>query len=85
MLLLKSKNKNKILHLQSQLLNLKMQPTKKVEMFLRRVETLCASLQDLEEYVHDTSLVPIELRTLPPSYSIFVTKLNIIDQTQYFE
>ncbi|KAH9300798.1 hypothetical protein KI387_012381, partial [Taxus chinensis] len=72
-----SKNKNTILHLQSQLLNLKMQPTEKVEMFLRRVATLRASLQALEEEVTDTSLVPIVLRALPPSYRIFVTTLNI--------
>lgn len=79
-----SKNKNTILYLQSQLLNLKMQPTEKVEMFLRRVATLRASLQALEEDVTDTLLMPIVLRALPP-HRIFVTTLNITDQTTTFE
>ncbi|KAH9292987.1 hypothetical protein KI387_041827, partial [Taxus chinensis] len=54
-----AKNKNAILNLLSQLHTLKFKHNEKVEVFLRRVATLRASLLALGKEISDEDLVPI--------------------------
>ncbi|KAH9304964.1 hypothetical protein KI387_009368, partial [Taxus chinensis] len=72
------KNNNAILNLLSQL---KFKHNEKVEVFLRRVSTLRASLLALGKEISDEDLVPIVLRALPLSYKIFVTTINMSEHT----